>query len=401
MTASRVLVVDDAPEVRAALNALIAAAPELELVGTAADIGEAASLAHRYRPDVALVDVKMPGGGGPQATAEIIHQSPQTRVVAFSAHNDRSSIFAMLKSGAVSYLVKGATAEEIKQALASAARGESILSPEVAGEIVQEFAGQLTENADRDAQQRELVARVRQALQPGGLEIVFQPIVELATRTTIGFEALTRFPQSPLRPPDEWFADAKAVALSIPLETAALQIALASTTRLPPDTFLSINLDPNNLITPSILEILNAAPTRRIVIELTEHTPVDDYASVGSALLALRAQGLRIAVDDAGAGFASLRHIVQLAPDLIKLDTSLIHGLTRNRTARAVIAALVAFAKETNITVVAEGIENEQAAALLGELGVRYGQGYLLGRPGVLKDGAISDRSLDRNEVLS
>ena len=393
MTAIRVLVVDDAAEIRAALETLIAAAPELELVGTADGVDEAASLAGRLRPDVAVVDVKMPGGGGPAAAREIIRLSPETRVVAFSAHDDRASVFQMLRSGAVSYLVKGATVEEIRTALASAARGESTLAPAVASEIVHEFAVQLEQTAVVETRQREQISRIRQALETGGFEVVFQPIVELSSREPIGFEALARFSLRPPRPANEWFAEAKAVGLDIPLEAAAIGRAIAVIDRLPPDTFVSVNVDPNNLTSPSILNLVATAPPERVVIELTEHTPVHDYRELAAALLELRAQGLRIAVDDAGAGFASLRHVVQLAPDLLKIDTSLTAAFEHDRATRAMIVAFVAFSNDIQIRIVAEGIENERTAQMLGEIGIRYGQGYAFGRPAPLPRRTMSNET--------
>ena len=240
MTAIRVLVADDEPEVVSALEALFAAATDLELVGSAGDAVEAVSLAGRLRPDVALIDVRMPGGGGAQAAREIKQLSPQTQVVAFSAYDDRASVFQMLENGAVSYLVKGASVGEIRDALVSAACGKSVLSSEVASEVVHEFAGQLERNAQIEAGKRERIARVRRALESGALEVVFQPIVELASRDPIGFEVLARFRIDPLRSPDLWFREANEIGLGLPLEAAALQLAIAS--KLPPDTFISVNV---------------------------------------------------------------------------------------------------------------------------------------------------------------
>ena len=235
MTAIRVLVADDQAEIRAVLEALIAADAGLELAGMADGVDAAVSLAGRLRPDVALVDVKMPGGGGPCAVTGINRCSPGTRVVAFSAYGDRGSVFEMLRCGAVSYLVKGASLEEIKAALVSASRGESSLFAEVASDIVHEFSEQLERSTHEESSERDRVARVRRTLEPGALEVVFQPIVELASRDAIGFEALARFRVEPLRSPDVWFAEAAEVGLGVPLVAATLGPAIASIGTLPPD----------------------------------------------------------------------------------------------------------------------------------------------------------------------
>ena len=122
-------------------------------------------------------------------------------------------------------------------------------------------------------------------------------------------------------------------------------------------------------------------PLERIVVEMTEHAPVGDYDGLNTALQPLRDAGARVAVDDAGAGFASLRHILLLAPDIIKLDISLTRGIDSDRSRRALSYALVAFARETQTTIVAEGIETEAELRALRDIGVTHGQGFLLARP--------------------
>ena len=149
-----------------------------------------------------------------------------------------------------------------------------------------------------------------------------------------------------------------------------------------------MNIGPTALISPTILDVLGAGELGRIVVELTEHAAVADYGVLSAALLELRAGGMRVAVDDAGAGFASLRHVLKLAPHFLKIDGSVIAALGRDRAARSLVAALVAFAQETEITVIAEGIENEHTIELLDTLGVAYGQGYALGHPAPLAEEA-------------
>ena len=117
------------------------------------------------------------------------------------------------------------------------------------------------------------------------------------------------------------------------------------------------------------------------MIEITEHAPVADYDALAQAIRPLRAHGVRLAVDDAGAGFASLRHILRLSPDVIKLDRALTAEIDSDAPREALAAALILFASRIGSTVVAEGIEREEELRTLRNLGVLYGQGYYLARP--------------------
>jgi PAS domain S-box-containing protein len=225
---------------------------------------------------------------------------------------------------------------------------------------------------------------VRQLLDAGGPAMVFQPIVELATGKAIGAEALARFPGQPYRPPNEWFADAAEAGLGSELELAAIGTALAELDRLPAGTYLSLNASPSTVISPELHTMLRGGIASRVVIELTEHASVEDYAPLTEALDALRAMGARLAVDDAGSGFSSLQHILNLRPDIIKLDRALVEGIDHDPARRALAGALMTFGAEIGAQVVAEGIENRREQTVLRRLGLRYGQGFHLGRPAPL-----------------
>lgn len=377
---TRVLIADDQAEVREALIALISSEPSLELVGSAEDADQAIKLTQLHRPDVALLDLKMPGGGA-RAAREIGLCSPETRVVALSAYEDRASVFQMLRAGAIGYVVKGARAEEIVETIHRAAQGQVVLSAEVTGGVVHELAERLELQEDVEERRREQVRRIRRVLHDGALRMAFQRIVELDSGSLAGFEALARFEVEPRQAPDLWFADAAAVGLQTDLELATVSLALAHVDRLPKGTFLFVNVDPNTLSSPSILQAFADARVARVVIEMTEHAQVDDYDALNQALLEVRARGGRLAVDDAGAGFASLRHILRLSPDFIKIDGSLIREIETDRAARALTSALVSFAREMGLAVVAEWVESKRSVEVLRALGVRYGQGYHLGSP--------------------
>ncbi|HXF57110.1 MAG TPA: EAL domain-containing protein [Actinomycetota bacterium] len=377
----RVLIAEDEPEVRDALVELLSTEASVEVVAAAGDADEAIALAQEHLPDVAVLDVRMPGGGGPRAAREIRARCPGTRLVALSAFGDRGTVLEMLRAGAVGYLVKGVPTDEVLDAIHRAARGQGNLSEDVVGEVIDELAARLAREAEESEARQRQVDRIRRVLSGDGLSVVYQPIVDLETGQVAGVEALARFALEPLRPPDAWFAEAAAAGLEGDLDLAAVRRALEGIGRLPPDAFLSLNVSPRTIPWPRFLEAMAEAPLTRIVLEVTEHAPVGDYANLESALRSLRGDGARLAIDDAGAGFASLRHILRLAPEVIKLDNSLTRGIDVDRPRRALASALISFASEIGAVIVAEGIETAEELAALRSLGVRLGQGYFLGRP--------------------
>jgi len=380
-----VLIAEDQPDVRSALALLISTEPSLELVGEAADTDEAIVLAAAHHPDVALIDVKMPGGGGPRAVREIAVRSPDTRLVALSAYGDRSSVFQMLRAGAVGYLVKGAPGPEIVDTIHSVLRGEGVLSSKVTPDVLHALAGHLDREETEAQAHRAQMETMRAVLDEGLISTVFQPIVELSTGEVAGYEALTRIAVGPPRPPDAWFADAAMLGLAVELETAAVSVALAQIGGLPRGAFLTLNVNPRELVADAVLEVLAAAPAGRLVVEVTEDEPVRDYDALTEALADFRRRGGRLAVDDYGAGTASLQHVLKLAPDMIKIDVSITGEIETTPAARAMTASIGAFAKEMGMAVVAEGIETESTIGFLEAVGVGYGQGFHLGRPEALR----------------
>jgi EAL domain-containing protein (putative c-di-GMP-specific phosphodiesterase class I) len=382
MNPVRVVIADDEPLVRDALGELLRSQPQLSLVGEAGDAAAAIALVHEQRPDVVLVDVKMPGGGGAAVARRLKRERPETRVVALSAYSDRETVLEMIRAGAAGYVVKGAPGTEIVETIVGCARGESHVSGTITGEILAELTHHLELEEQETAAQRERLALVERVLRRNELTMVFQPIVDLDTGELVGAEALARFPDD-LSGPVAWFAAADTVGRRTELELHAAQAALAGLPLLERHAFLTVNLSPQTLAAwPSLL--LEEAAARRLVLELTEHAPVDDYDDLAARLAEVRAAGIRIAVDDVGAGFANFRHILHLAPDLIKMDAALTHGIHADRSRRALASALISFAAELDATIVAEGIETQAELDTLRRLGVRHGQGYFIARPGPL-----------------
>ena len=242
---------------------------------------------------------------------------------------------------------------------------------------------------DRDATRRGTAFPVRlveQVMAENLLSIAYQPVIDLESGTVVGVEALTRIRTRPYRPPDQWFAGARECGLGVDLELVAIEAALDDLSSLPEPLFLAVNASPFTLAAPGLVRSLADADPSRVVIEVSEHAAVDDYALLEEAMRTLRADGLRLVIDDTGAGHAGLRHFVGLRPDGIKLDRSLTARLPGDPLARALSGALNTFAAEVGASVVAEGVETAAQESALRTIGVPMAQGYRLGSPGPLNE---------------
>jgi PAS domain S-box-containing protein len=232
---------------------------------------------------------------------------------------------------------------------------------------------------------RQSLDRIQGVLDDEGINPVYQPIYDLQTGQVVACEALARFPSEPDRGPDRWFAEAWDVGLGVPLELLAVRAAAQALRRLPPEISLCINASPPTIFSGGFLESLNG-DADRVTVELTEHLQVDDYEGFTSRLSPLREAGGKVAIDDFGAGYASLRHILKVRPEWIKLDISLTERIDSNQVAHALATSLISFAEEVGVRVVAEGIETEEELEALLDIGFRYGQGFFFGVPAPLDE---------------
>lgn len=249
--------------------------------------------------------------------------------------------------------------------------------------LASEISADVRESRARHA----AVERVTSAIRNGDPDLVFQPIRSLVDGSLSGVECLSRFMTKPARPPDEWFAEAHSVGMGAELELLVARKAISTCAVLPPSASLSINISPDTLLQgEQVAQALSGFDPGRLVIEITEHHPVADYQSIIEALAQLRAQGIRVAIDDAGAGYSSMRHILDLRPDIIKFDISLTRNVDRDPVRQALAAALGVFAQHAGTTVIAEGIETQAEFDALRDVGFHSGQGYFLGRPKALNN---------------
>lgn len=242
-------------------------------------------------------------------------------------------------------------------------------------------ARELSEDVTRDRQHRSKINRVHAAMWGGDPKIVFQPLFRVSDGAVTGVEALSRFPTLSDTRPDQVYAEAHAVGMGGTLEMLAARRAVALCRDLPDELLLHINVSPHTLMTEDLRKTLHGFDPRRVVVELTEHDPVEDYEGLILALHPLREAGMQVAIDDAGAGYSSLRHVLMMRPDVVKLDVTLTRHVDTDGLRKAMAAALVEYARRTGTIVVAEGVETEAELETLRELGIDEAQGYHLGMP--------------------
>lgn len=234
-----------------------------------------------------------------------------------------------------------------------------------------------------DGQAREAkLARIHAVIRDRNVAMVYQPAIRTDGPRIEFVEALARFHTKPYQSPDRWFAAAGEVGLGEELELLAIKTALErGFPKLPEGTVLSFNASPDVILSAAFAGALRSVPLDRLIVEITEHEAVTRYSGLIDALAPLRRAGLRVAIDDMGAGFSSLRHILHVKPDIIKLDMALSQGIDKDPARRALASALLSFSRETGSQLVAEGVETASELDTLRSLGVNVVQGFLFGRP--------------------
>ena len=376
------VLVADADSNRAMLVDVLSEFDDCQVVAVATDAEQAIDLAAQHCPQIALLHVDVPGGGGAHATRGIRAVSPQTRVIALGEENEHDSVRAMLNAGARDHLPRYTGSHELLRSLRRCAMHAAPVADQVSHSVVAEINSELQSRLTRDRWRDRKRERILRLVDAGGPQVVVQPIRRLVSSEVIGFEALSRFGHGSMTTA-EWFEDAHACGLGTELEIAALRGAVE---RAWPaiegrgDAYLAINVSPSTLGHPDAIELVGQLPPDRVVVELTEHELITDAEHLG-ALRRIRSAGMRIAVDDIGAGFAGLQRLLTLRPEIIKLDRSIVATIETDASRRALTRALAGFAEELGIALVAEGIERWSQTLALSELGVALGQGYLLGPP--------------------
>ena len=234
---------------------------------------------------------------------------------------------------------------------------------------------------ERDLVPVDWAEAIRSTIADDAFTVVTQPIVDLARGTVVGYEALARFERLSA-PPDEWFAAAQRLGRGVDLACLVLQRQLALREHLPPNCFLTVNVSPGHLGLAPVQRLLSSTELGGLVIELTEHDQFEDPTALRTLLTELRERGAMIALDDAGTGYAGLQTILELQPDLVKLDRSLIEGLHNDPAKLALVETMGTLLSRMDAWVLAEGIETAAELDAVLHLQVPLGQGYVFGRPG-------------------
>lgn len=379
---SRILIVDD-EDANVRLMAHVLQSAGYANLREITDAREVLAEVQEWDPDLVLLDLRMPHIDGfslLQALREQTSPGEFVPILVLTADAQRETLKRALTAGANDFLTKPLDIDEVvlrvRNLLAIRLSHESLKRTNVA--LARTLRDRMRSDQEETASRDDRAAAMR-AMIATGPTMVFQPVVELATRRVVGVEALSRFDAG--GPPDHWFAEATALGLGADLELAAVSVALEQLGRLDAGVFMAVNVSPAVLLDRRLQDLARIAGGGQVVIEVTEHHAVDDYDGLNLVCAALRRDGIRLAVDDAGAGYASLHHILKLSPDIIKLDMALTRDIDSDPVKRAMAASLVQFAQETNATVIAEGIETAAEFETLRSLGAPWGQGFHIGRP--------------------
>ncbi|MCL6537426.1 MAG: EAL domain-containing protein [Acidothermus sp.] len=382
---ARVLVVDDNGANLQLLVTLLTRAGLRHIV-TASDGESALQLIREMSPDLVLLDLRMPKLDGYAVLSELrsSEEAQYLPVLVLTADLTKEAVHRALDLGARDFLTKPFDATEV------VLRVRNLLEMRALHCTLREHNIALAEELEkRRAQDEELTRLLRERIErieavlasPDALSTVFQPIVRLRDLEPVGLEALSRFSAAPQRPPDVWFGEASSVGLGPELESKALQRAIAFIDALPSQAFLAVNVSPEFVLSRKLDVLADFPACDRLVLELTEHAAVEDYALIQERLAPFRERGARVAIDDTGAGFASLRHLLLLQPEVIKLDLSITRGVDHDPARRALASALVGFAKDVGAHLIAEGVETARELETLAALGIEWAQGFHLGKP--------------------
>lgn len=378
---ARVLVLDDNAEIVDLLRMILRTAGLRDVHGFTDPAAGVAALPE-LRPDLVLADLHMPGVDGYEVIRRVAEHASgaYVPVLVLTADTSPAAVQKALGLGARDFLTKPFNPVEV------VLRVRNLLETrELYLTLRQHNRWLRAQVAGRTDRRPEALSseheRVSAALRGGELVMVFQPVLDVGGGGVVGVEALARFPAEPVRGPESWFAEASRVGLGVALELAAVRQALACLDRIPPPLFLSVNVSPATLVSREFAVAVGPEHCPRLVLELTEHVPVENYEPLTAAAAGFRRHGARLAVDDTGAGYAGLRHLLALGPEVVKLDGFLTRGVDGDPARRALAGALEQFTRETGARLIAEGVETAAELAALRGLGVCWAQGYHLGRP--------------------
>ena len=382
-----VLIVDDNESNVAVLKALVEQ-EGLHRVYTETDSRLVQDRLVERHPDLVVLDLHMPNVSGHQVLRQIkeFAAGSYLPVLVLTADTTTSTRDRALKQGAQDFLTKPYDLVEASLRIANLLETRQLYT------TLARTANAPVAPADEFKDDHDVRDRIEAVIRNAAITPAYQPIVDVTTMSVVGFEGLSRFADPVWGGPDRWFADAFAVGLGVELEWLAASVLTGVVDALPSETFLAVNMSPATILHIADHSLGEPAMCPHLVIEITEHVPIEDYSAVHGALADMRASGTRLAADDLGSGYAGFRHLISLKPDIIKLDISLVGGIHRSREQRALASALATFASDIGAIVIGEGVEDAEDLNVLRDIGVPWAQGYHLGIPGAYPPVTSVDR---------
>ena len=324
-----------------------------------------------FKPNLILLDVNMPGIDGYEVCRRI-KENDQTKyipVIMLTVKNETLDKVTALNIGAADYIGKHFPFEEILARIRAVLRDAS---PDVMPQAVQE--------------RNKKVIDLKKIIEEKNIRILYQPIVSMPSRKPMGYEALTRGPKgSFFENPELLFDSAAESNMFYDLDTLCRSLSVKKVGPLNDDQILFLNADPSVIDTDHFkkLEFLEGSAIRpsQICLEISERTCITNFAKLSSELNALKKSGIKVAIDDVGAGYSSLRSIAELEPEYMKADIALVRAIDSNQIKNSLVQALITLSEKLNCRLIAEGVETESEYNTLLSLGVKYAQGYLFGKP--------------------
>jgi EAL domain-containing protein (putative c-di-GMP-specific phosphodiesterase class I)/ActR/RegA family two-component response regulator len=344
------------------------------------DSGEGALEVYRSRAtqepiEAVVTDIAMPGMNGTQLLRALREFDRDVPVILMTGAPSIESAADAVDYGALKYLLKPVTSEDLVRTAHRAVRLYRLARAK--RQTLEELGNQAGEGGDRAS----LEASFERALE--SLWMAFQPILRVSSRELYGYEALLRSKEPSLPHPGAVLDAAERLGRLQELGRTIRERAVAAFEASPPDWCLFLNLHPGDLLDPELYELFDgkAEVAQRCVLEVTERASLDRIPDARERVASLRRAGCRIAIDDLGAGYAGLSSFVQLEPDLVKLDMSLVRDADKSAVKRRLIRSLTSVCQDMGMLVVAEGIETAEERDVVIDLGCELLQGYRIGRP--------------------
>lgn len=373
-----VLLVDDDPALlEAQARHLRRAGFEVE----ACERGEAALERFRTRTservafEAVVTDIAMPGMDGTHLLRAVRDMDRDVPVILMTGAPSIESAADAVDYGALKYLLKPIQAEELVQTVQRAVRLHRL------GRAKRQTLAELGNHAGEGGDRASLEASFERALE--SLWMAFQPILNVSTRSLFGYEALLRSKEPSLPHPGAVLDAAERLGRLQELGRTIRQRTVEALVADSRPWHLFLNLHPGDLLDPELFELFETRPevARRCVLEVTERASLDRIPDARERVATLRRCGCSIAIDDLGAGYAGLSSFVQLEPDLVKLDMSLVRDADKSAVKQRLIRSLTSVCQDMGLSVVAEGIETAEERDVVTELGCDLLQGYRIGRP--------------------